>query len=213
MRMLVLLVGVFTCSKGLTPSTTSTTLRRSLRRSDLQPVSQLLVASFETSLKWWDALEINSRRRRYRAALESRFDSQPERHHFVVAVDCDDSVVAFVEAGLLPPPPGFSEAPKSGVMKSEADLSALEPGGPIDVPYLANLCVSVKFQRRGIAEALVLEAASWAEDQCYKYLFVSVDSSNFPARRLYEKLEFLPVVPPPELPQRRKVFYVRSLSG
>ena len=197
-------------------------IRRACAR-DAPLVAELLAETFEApTLRWFEFPERLRRMRRYRQAIESRIGK--EDHLSLVAVRSPgDEVVAFVEAGMLPPPPGALvgtwEAagctPKdlvahpaeqngdvafnsAGVISSagEEAQAAPPPPPPDDVPYLANLCVSSALQRRGLGGRLVAAASAWAQERSHGAVYVAVDRGNTGARALYGRLGFMEVAPP-----------------
>lgn len=60
----------------------------------------------------------------------------------------------------------------------------------IDEGYLANLAVTERFRRRGVAKALLGELIRLAKEHDLSFITLEVRRSNEVARRLYENFDF-----------------------
>ncbi len=60
----------------------------------------------------------------------------------------------------------------------------------IDEGYLANLAVTGRFRRRGVAKALLGELIRLAKEHDLSFITLEVRRSNEVARRLYENFDF-----------------------
>mmetsp|Transcript_54582 Transcript_54582/g.108327 ORF Transcript_54582/g.108327 Transcript_54582/m.108327 type:complete len:217 (+) Transcript_54582:204-854(+) len=190
----------------IVPSKSTGVHLRLARPSDINHVSELLVEAFEPRFRWFEFPERSRRKIKYRDAIGSRISSTNDTPHqcWVAEVTGTREVVAFAESGFLPPP--FSLPIPAVRPDNDAGVAAVELD---DVPYIANLCVAPTFQRRGIAGKLVMLSCEWAAQRTFTKLFVSVDRENFAARALYERLDFLAVLPPEGALERRRLFYCR----
>ena len=59
-----------------------------------------------------------------------------------------------------------------------------------DEMEILNLAVGISWRRRGVATALLQKVIESARDSKVKKVFLDVRSSNVPARKLYDKLNF-----------------------
>lgn len=75
-----------------------------------------------------------------------------------------------------------------------------------DESEVLTLCVTPAARRRGIASALVLEAAKHAADLGAERVFLEVNATNLPAIALYKRLGFAEV-------GRRKAYYTSAAGG
>lgn len=186
--------------------------------ADAPIVADLLTGVFEKNLPWWEFPERSARRSRYERHIRDRITRGPlESHMAVVAISPGGSVVGFVEAGLLPMPPGFVNQPATltqgnieSIFDKPDDRKTVQTN---DAPYIANLCVADNCLRRGLGRRLVDVASTWARDEGSRHVFVGVDSDNTIARRLYENMRFELVGSPDDYSSRRRVYYFLSLAG
>ncbi|RPF47525.1 ribosomal-protein-alanine N-acetyltransferase [Hydrogenoanaerobacterium saccharovorans] len=75
----------------------------------------------------------------------------------------------------------------------------------IDEGYMANLAVTPKYRRHGVAHALLEELMQHAREQELSFITLEVRKSNEAARHLYESFEF-------EVAGERKQFYVNPVE-
>lgn len=181
---------------------------RSMKLSDVEAVSQLLVDTFEADLQWFEFPEKSSRRRRYRDALAARLQDTSGSSHLMALATLPqgkyDGIVGFVEAGFLPKP-AREVTPEMRQQASEEEPTDAETKMTLgdllkanradDAPYLANLCVSSESRRLGLGRRLVALGIKWAEKQEgeHERVFVKVDLANTQAAAFYERLSFEPL--------------------
>jgi len=127
----------------------------------------------------------------------------------------DNQIVGFVQLGSLPPPPGFSTPAATATTaapQNDDPVQALWNGVPInapprqsdddedddDVPYIANLCVIPSYRKSGIGKKMVDICLRWLDkrDEDYDNVFIAVESNNFLAKRFYERIGFVSIIPP-----------------
>lgn len=193
---------------------------RSATVTDVPIVADLLTSVFENHLPWWEFPERSARRNRYELHVRDRIiRGSRESHMAAVAISSEGSIVGFVEAGLLPAPPGFIDHStilnplENGYSFDRSDdRNCAQTTSSNDVPYIANLCVAGKCLRQGLGRRLVDVASIWATDQGAKNVFVGVDADNTIARRLYESMKFELVEFPDNYSIRRRVYYFRPLT-
>ena len=80
--------------------------------------------------------------------------------------------------------------------------------------HLVSMWVRPGFRGRGVGEALVEAAVSWAKEHDHETLFLWVTESNGPARRLYERCGFTPTgdrQPLPSDPALAEIWMSREL--
>lgn len=156
---------------------------------------------FEGGLQWFEWPEARRRRERYRGMLldqlrraysvEGESEERKPCAFLVLAVKDGgygrpETPVGFAQVGLLPPPPGLTEA---------------SDGDPADVPYVANLCVTKALQGRGVGGTLVDICTQWLRKNTeHGYVVVAVESDNDGAQAFYRKKNFEPVVPHAQRP-------------
>lgn len=70
------------------------------------------------------------------------------------------------------------------------DVPALDPG----VLYLAHFSVASQWQRRGIATGFLHAQIEAARSAGYRVFALDVDAENLPAKTLYRRLGFMPIV-------------------
>jgi GNAT superfamily N-acetyltransferase len=62
---------------------------------------------------------------------------------------------------------------------------------PVKSAYLSSLAVDRKYRRNGIACELINEAETIAKQRGYRAVYLHVIDQNHPARKLYQKLNYL----------------------
>ena len=192
---------------------------RKLKADDIPQVAELCAECFEGPFGLLNFYQKGAAENRFKEQLGGRYRDLVVpgfQHTMLVVADAKDGeIVAFLESGMLPPPPVQRTAASTSASTSEPvdeitgehsesnvaqaigeAMREIEGEGSskeeerIEVPYLGNVAVKETERRQGIGSYLVQLSIKLAARAGEEALYVIVDANNLSALKMYAKLDF-----------------------